>query len=168
MEENLVTNEESFKITTDKTADWALSKIHEAEIERNRLVSLAEEQIEDLKSRIEEINNKCHNDTAYLKSLLAEYFQTVPHKETKTQETYKLLSGSLVFKKPSQKIIHDDNALIAALDGTEFVEIKKSLKWGEYKKNLVISDGEVIDGTTGEVVKACNVEDVPASFDVKF
>ena len=168
MDENLITNEESFKITTDKSADWALSKIHEAEIERDRLVTLAEEQIKDLEDRITEIKNKCNNDTAYLKSLLAEYFQTVPHKETKTQETYKLLSGSLVFKKPSQKINHDDSTLITALDGTEFVEVKKSLKWGEYKKTLVISDGEVIDGNTGELIKGCSVEDVPASFDVKF
>lgn len=160
--------EETFKIDNDKAADWAITQIHEAEDERDRLIKLAEDQIKDLKDRIEELTTKCHNDTAYLKSLLAEYFAKVPHKETKTQESYKLLSGSLVFKKPSQKINHDDEKLIEYLDGTEYVETKKSLKWGEYKKVLAISYGEVINSETGEVIQACTVEDVPGSFDVKF
>jgi TolA-binding protein len=160
--------DESFTITNDKSADWALSQIHEAQIERDRLVTLAEEQIKDLEDKINEIKTKYETDTAYLKSLLAQYFQTVPHKETKTQETYKLISGSLVFKKPSQKINHDDDALIAALDGSEYVETKKTFKWGEYKKNLQIVDDKVIIAETGEIVEACSVEDVAASFDVKF
>ncbi len=160
--------EETFKIENDKSADWAIKQIHEAENERDRLIALANDQIADLKDHIEELVTKCDHDTAYLKSLLAEYFETVKSKETKTQKTYKLLSGTLVFKKPSTKINHDDDKLIKALDGTQFVEIKKSLKWGEYKKNLIISDNDVIDTTTGEVIEGCSVEDVPASFTIKY
>lgn len=161
-------DQQEFKIDNDKKADWAIAQIHEAEAERDRLIALAEDQIKDLTDRIAELKTKCSNDTGYLRSLLAEYFITVPHKKTKTQETYKLLSGTLVYKKPTVKINHDDEELLKYLEGTEYVEIKKSLKWGEYKKNLVISDGEVIDGTTGELIKACSIEDVPASFDIKF
>lgn len=160
--------EETFKIENDKTADWAVRQIHEAELERDRLITLAEEQIKDLNDRIDEFKNKCDNDTAYLRSLLATYFETVKSKETKTQKSYKLISGTLVYKKPSTKINHDDEKLIKALDGTEFVEIKKSLKWGEYKKNLIVSDNDVIDTTTGEVIEGCTVEDVPASFNIKY
>jgi phage host-nuclease inhibitor protein Gam len=162
--------EENFKIENDKSADWAIKQIHEAENERDRLIALANDQIADLKDHIEELVTKCDHDTAYLKSLLAEYFETVKSKETKTQKTYKLLSGTLVFKKPSIKINHNDDKLIEALDGTEFVEIKKSLKWGEYKKNLIIDidDNNVIDTTTGEVIEGCSVEDVPASFTIKY
>lgn len=100
--------------------------------------------------------------------MLATYFETVKSKETKTQKSYKLISGTLVYKKPSTKINHDDEKLIKALDGTEFVEIKKSLKWGEYKKNLIVSDNDVIDTTTGEVIEGRTVEDVPASFNIKY
>ena len=160
--------EDAFKIENDKTADWAIAQIHDAEIERDRLITLAEEQIEDLKDRIEELKAKCDNDTAYLRSCLAMYFETVPSKETKTQKSYKLLSGTLVFKKPSVKINHDDEKLLKFLDGTEFVETKKSLKWGEYKKVLAISGDDVIDSETGEVVEGCSIEEVPASFNVKF
>lgn len=160
--------EETFKIKDDKTADWAITQIHEAENERDRLIALAEEQISDLKHRIEELQTKCDNETKFLRSCLEMYFDTVTTKETKTQKTYKLLSGTLVFKKPSVKINHDDEKLLDFLDGTEFVETKRSLKWGEYKKLLSISGNDVIDTETGEIVEACSIEDVPASFTIKF
>ena len=160
--------EETFRIEDDKTADWAVSQIHEAEEERDRLITLAEEQIKDLTDRIEELKTKCDNETAFLRSHLEMYFNTVPSKETKTQKSYKLLSGTLVYKKPSVKINHDDEKLLEFLDGTEFVETKKSLKWGEYKKILTISGGDVVDSETGEVVDGCTVEDVPASFNIKY
>ena len=160
--------EETFKIENDKSADWAIRQIHEAENERDRLIKLAQDQIDDLTTKIQELTEKCNNDTAYLRSCLEMYFNTVPTKETKTQKTYKLLAGTLVFKKPSVKINHDDEKLLDFLDGTEYVETKKSLKWGEYKKILTISGDDVIDSETGEIVEACSIEDVPASFTIKF
>lgn len=160
---------ESFSITNDNLADWAIRKIKEEEAERDRLIEIAENQIADLNQQISQLKENCDNKTKFLKGHLQIYFSTVPHKETKTQETYKLLSGSLVFKKPSFKISHNDDQLVALLDGSEFVEIKKSLRWGEYKKILDITDEHnVIDKITGEIIEACSVEDVPASFDIKY
>lgn len=166
--------EETFKIENDQTADWAIAQIHEAEEERDRLTTLALNKIEELKAKIEELNTKCDNDTAFLRSCLVEYFQTVPSKETKTQKSYKLLSGTLVFKKPSFKITYNDEKLIEYLennDGKDFIKIKKSVDWAEFKKNLSISGlGDVVDTELGTVIPAdvCTVEDVPASFNIKY
>lgn len=163
--------EETFKIDNDKKADWAIAQIKEAEAERDRLITLAEEQIIDLNDRIEELKNKCINDTKYLRSCLAEYFETVPTKETKTQKTYKLLSGTLIFKKPSVKINHDDDKLIEYLknnNANDYIKIKESIDWAEFKKNLTIEGDNVIDIDTGEIIEACKVEDVPATFNIKF
>lgn len=162
---------ESFAITDDKTADWALRKIREEENERDRLIEIANDQIAELNLRISQLSTRCDEKTRYLKGHLARYFETVPHKDTKTQETYKLLSGSLVMKKPGVKIIHDDDKLLAYLESNKedsYIKIKKSIDWAEFKKKLAVSDGEVIDSETGEIIKACSVEDVPASFDIKF
>ena len=167
-------DEERFVIMDDKTADWALDQIKAAEDERDRLIALANEKINELTERIKELNEKCERDTAYLKGCLFEFFGTVPHKETKTQSTYKLLSGSLVFKKESTKIEHNDDALIKYLeenDGAEYIKIKKSVDWAEFKKNLTVSDsGEVIDSELGTIIPtdACTIVDVPATFNVKF
>lgn len=170
----MINVEETFKIDNDKAADWAITQIHEAENERDRLITLAEEQIKDLTDRIEELKTKCNNETAYLKSCLAVYFETVKSKETKTQKTYKLLSGTLVFKKPSTKINHNDEKLLEYLeanDGDDYIKIKKSVDWAEFKKNLSISDnGEVIDTELGVILNSdiCDIEDVPASFNIKY
>lgn len=160
--------EEQFTIDNDKTADWAICQIHEAEEERDRLITLAQSQIDDLNKRIEDLKARCESDTAYLKSMLAMYFNTVKSKETKTQKTYKLISGTLVYKKPAVRINHDDEKLIELLNETEYVETKKVLKWGDYKKNLISVGNDVIDSTTGEIVEACSIEEVPASFSIKY
>ena len=161
-----------FIIDNDKTADWAISKIKEAEMERDRLIMLASEQIADLEEQIEEFKKKCNNDTAYLKSRLAVYLDTVKTKETKTQRSYRLISGTLVFKKPSVKIGHDDEKLLKYFEengDTEYIKIKKSIDWAEFKKHLAIMDDNTIVNTeTGEIIEACTVEDVPASFDIKY
>lgn len=166
--------EDSFKIENDKTADWAITQIHEAETERDRLIKLAQDQIEDLNNKIKELEAKCENDTKYLKGCLAMYFDTVPSKETKTQKTYKLLSGTLVFKKPVTKIVHNDDKLLEYLeenDGKDYIKIKKSIDWAEFKKTLTISDdGEVVDTELGTVIpeEVCTLENVPASFEIKY
>lgn len=166
--------EEGFKIDNDKTADWAITQIHNAEDERDRLITLAEEQIQDLTNRIEELKAKCDNDTKYLKSCLAMYFETVNSKETKTQKSYKLLSGTLVFKKPSVKIIHNDEKLIEYLktnDGTDFIKVKESVDWAGFKVMLTVTENnEIVDTGLGTIVPSdvCGLEEVPGSFDVKF
>lgn len=166
--------EETFKIENDKTADWAITQIHDAEIERDRLISLAEEQIKDLTDRIEEFKTKCDNETAYLRSCLIEYFNTVKSKETKTQKSYKLISGTLVYKKPSVKIAHDDEKLLEYLeknDGEDFIKTKKSVDWAGFKKCLSISDdGQIVDNELGVIIDSdiCSIEEVPASFNIKF
>ncbi len=164
---------EGFKITDDKCADWALRTIRDEESERDRIIEIAKDQIAELEAQIQDITNKCENKTAFLKNCLAMYMTTVPHKETKTQETYQLLTGKLIFKKPSVKIIHNDEKLLQYLkdnDGAEFIKTKESVDWAEFKKNLTISENnEVIDTGLGTVIDAdvCGIEEVPASFDIK-
>lgn len=159
--------QERFVITDDKAADWAIEKIAEHEADRDRLINLANSKIEELQMQIEKVNARCETETSYLKSCLSEYFLGLPKKSTKTQTSYKLLAGTLVFKKPSQKIAHDDKVLIEALKGTEYIKVKESVDWAGFKKNLTIADNKVVDAATGEVVEGCSVEEVPGEFIVK-
>ena len=158
-----------FKVTNDNEAEWALDQIREVLSERDRLIEIAKNKISELNSQIDALNEKYENKTSYLKGLLGEYFMTVKHKETKTQESYQLLTAKLVMKKPSVKIVHDDEKLMEIYDGTELIDIKKSFKWGEFKKDLkIMDDGSVVDTVTGEVVDACKTEPVPGEFKIDF
>ena len=159
-----------FSINDDATADWALKKIKEEREEYERLTLIACEQIAEINLKMKHLEEAAERKTAFLKGCLAEYFKTVPHKTTKTQESYKLLSGSLVMKLGSQKMVKDDTALVEYFrqNGmSDYIKVKEEPKWAEYKKNLAIADGKVVDTTTGEVVDVVRVEDVPGTFDVK-
>lgn len=163
-------NTEGFYIKDDKTADWAVKKIAEERAELERLKALAQEQMQEIKDKISHMEELTERKTSFLKSCLAQYFETVPHKETKTQATYKLLSGQLVFKKPKQKLVKSDESLLAYLkenNMTEFVKTKEEPVWNEFKKNLEIIDGVVVNTVTGEVVEVVKVEEEAGSFEVK-
>lgn len=162
--------EERWVISNDNEADWAMKKIKAEYDETERLINIAKEQIEELNMEIERLNTECENKVSYYRGCLCEYFMTVPHKETKTQESYKLLHGSLVLKKASNKINHDDEKLVAWLKESgreEFLNTKVTPKWAEIKENLTIVDGKVVDTTTGEEVEACSVEETPEHFELK-
>lgn len=159
-----------FKIDNDKKADWALNIIAEERKEVERLKELAKKQIEEIEMKIKYIEEKSERKTAFLKSCLAQYFETVPHKSTKTQETYKLLSGSLIFKLPKQNMVKDDTKLLEYLKEnkmTEYIKTEEKPVWNEFKKTLSIVDGKVVDTSTGEVVEAVKAEEVAGVFDVK-
>lgn len=164
---------EGFVITDDNLADWALRKIRDEEAERDRLISIAQNQIQELQEKMKDPNEKCDRDTSFLKGCLAQYMNKVPHKSTKTQETYQLLTGKLVLKKPSQKmIVPDDNKLLDYLDKEsykDYIKTKCSPDWAGFKKILEIQNGDVINKETGEVInpEIIAIEDVPASFDIK-
>lgn len=159
-----------FKIDNDKKADWALNIIAEERKEAERLKELAKQQIEEIEIKIKYIEEKSERKTAFLKSCLAQYFETVPHKATKTQETYKLLSGSLIFKLPKQNMVKDDDKLLEYFHSNgmeEFIKTKESPAWAEFKKQLEVIDGNVIDTATGDIIDAVKVEESAGIFDVK-
>lgn len=88
-----------FRITDDRCADWAIRKIADERSEYDRLKALADEQIAAINEKVAAARKRMENGTSYLTSCLADFFATVPHKETKTTEKYRLLSGTLTFKK---------------------------------------------------------------------
>lgn len=163
--------EKTFEIEDDKQADWALEKIREEEAEAERLEKLATAKISELENQIFCIRKKCENSTKFLKGALRVYLDKVKSKETKTQRSYTLLNGSIVEKKPCKKMVKNDNDLLNYVKeyAPQFIEMTEKVKWDKMKKSLVISkSGEVVNAETGEVVSGVVVEDVPASFSVKF
>lgn len=162
---------DDFMIKDDKEAEAILAQIKEAEEEKDRLIALAKDQIANLNNKIRDLEAKYANTTAFLKSRLGAYLDTVKAKETKTQKSYKLLSGTLVLKKPSFKITYDNEKLIEYLkanDGSGFIKTQESVDWAGLKSGLMISGDDVINAETGEIIEGCSIEEVPASFDIKF
>lgn len=162
---------EGYAIMNDNEADYALEQIAQAKEEYDRLTAIADEKISELKAKKDQLQESYDKKVAYYRFKLQQFFETVPHKETKTQESYKLLSGSLVKKKAAQKIVNnDENSLISWLksNGEEsYIKTEEKVSWGEFKKNLSIVDGVVVNNLSGEVVDCVSIEETEESFDIK-
>ncbi|MGI5885423.1 MAG: host-nuclease inhibitor Gam family protein [Candidatus Spyradocola sp.] len=157
-----------FVIDDDAKADWALEKIAEAEAERDRLHRVCQMRIDQFKAKMDEADRDCERERTYFLGLLSNYFDRVPHKATKTQETYALPSGKLVYRRPSMAAVKDDAALLAwaRVSAPEYVETVSKAKWGELKKVLKVSGDRYIYPETGEVVDGARLEETPGRFEV--
>ena len=145
---------DSFTITDDRKADWAIECILKEEAERDRLIELANEKIKELNERKAAIAEKCEMDNSYLKMLLRQYFETVPKNATKTQESYKLLSGKLVLKRQAPEFVRDDKVMTewAKASAPSFIKVVESVNWADLKKQTTVKGEAVVFTETGEVV----------------
>lgn len=145
-----------FRINDDRCADWAIRKI-------------ADEQIAAINEKVDAARKRMENGTSYLTSCLADFFATVPHKETKTTEKYRLLSGTLTFKKGTTKTKLDETKLVPWLKANgygELVKVEESTRWADLKK-LLSYTGDIATLTeTGEIVEGVTVYETPGIFTV--
>lgn len=162
MSELLMAENADFVIDTDAKAEWALTKIREARADRDRWV-------EWYKAKIDEITQQTDFDTMNLERMLADYFATVPHKKTKTQESYKLPGGKLVLKTQNPEYTRDDKAVIewAKANGLpQFVKVEEKLAWQELKDATAVFEGHIVT-EDGEIVPGVEVTNREAKFVVE-
>ena len=56
--------------------------------------------------KVDEVNQKCDNNVAFQKRKLRDYFESVPHRSTKTMEAYDLPHGRLSIGFDSRQRSH--------------------------------------------------------------
>lgn len=158
-----------FEINDDATAEWALKKVLSAKRERERLLALIKTEREDLDRKEERAEKRYEADTSYLLSKLNAYLDKVERKKTKTQESYQLLSGKLVRKFATQKLVPDDEALLewCKKNAPEYIKHEETPMWSKVKSKFAIANGIVICAETGECVTCVSVEEKPSAFEVK-
>ena len=161
---------EGFVIDTDQKAEWALRKIREHRADMNRMAMVCDAEIERYEQIKRDAADKCTRDCAYIESMLYAYFVTVPHKATKTQESYKLPTGALKQKTREPEYVRADAEIIAWLNDQgmkDFVEVKPSLKWAELKKVIAANGEAAIYPETGEIVPGVKVVEREPVFTVE-
>ena len=138
-----------FIVDNDQKAEWAARKIREARQDTQKWTEYYERQLSAIR--------RANEDTeAYFAALLADYFETVPHKATKTQESYSLPSCKLVLKAQQPEFNRDEAVLCDYLDKKgrdDLVKITRRADWAALKKTLkVMEDGTCVDAD-GEIVE---------------
>lgn len=158
-----------FRIADDDVADWAIQKLAEKKAEYDRLSGLAEREIARITERVEAAKRKYEADSAFLTDRLAEYFETVPHRKTKTTEKYQLLHGTLTKKLGGITFKRDDAKLIEWLRTNgrgDLVKVKEEPAWGDLKKLIDPTGAMAVLKETGEIVEGIEVEAAPDTFKV--
>ena len=158
-----------FRIADDDCADWAVKKIAEEKAEFERIKNLGEQEISRIKERIAQAERRYNQNTEFLRQRLGEFFDSVPHKCTKTTEKYRLLSGTLTLKYGGIDAKRDDTALVPFLRETgheELVKVKEEVAWGELKKLLTFAGDTAIMTDTGEVVPGLTITTKPDTFNI--
>lgn len=156
-------NQEKFCVQDDRAAEWCLRKIAEAKAEKEKWKEYYAEQTR--KSAAE-----ADGRIAFFEGKLAEYFDSVPHKKTKTQESYALPSGKLVFKRQAPEYQRDETALLPWLreNLVSCVKVMESVDWAQLKGMLVIApDGETVTDDSGEIIPGLKAIQRPDVFQVQ-
>ena len=137
-----------FVIDSDSKADWACKVIKQEQAETERLQKTIDEEIMMLNEKKKYYAEQLENKTSFLKSKLANYFETVEKKELKTCFKYKLPSADLVFMKPAIKYERDNDKIISWLmehSKFEYIKTNPSVDWAELKNTDFFKE---IDGIT--------------------
>ena len=159
---------------TDTQADDLITEIKALQEEKQRYELIASQQIQVITDKLQAKHKYIESSIQFNKDQLRAFFLTVERKSTITQESYSLLSGKLVMKKATQKIIHDQSKTLewAKINAIEYIKdtVTSQLDWKGFKENLVISNGMIVDKVTGEElshVEGLSLEDVKEVFDIK-
>ena len=151
-----------FRVEDDLTAEWCLEQIRNANEEKAKWK-------EFYNSRYQSVCETCDRTIANMEAMLHAYFDTVPHKVTKTQENYALPSGKLVFKQQEPEYIRDDTEVIEWLKangGERFIKTKETLDWSGLKDTLNVM-GETVADKNGVVIPCITATERPDIFMVE-
>lgn len=140
-----------YTLKCDQDAEWALQKIKDAEAEKAKWKAFYAE-------RYKAVCESCDLTIQNMSAMLQTYFESVPHKVTKTQENYTLPGGKLVCKRQEPEFTRNDVEVIGWLKDNgkgNFVKTEEALDWGNFKKTLTVmgdtvadEDGQIIPGIT--------------------
>ena len=160
LDENLNKDEENdgmpdVCVLDDESAEYMLKRIREA----NEQYQKMEDWYELQKAKAAAVRDRT---VAWAERNLRAYFDMVPAKRTKTQQSYELPGGKLILKEQGPKYDQDDEQLVPWLKGcglNGLIKVKETANWAELKKMLketpdgtgmMTEDGEKVPGVTVE------------------
>ena len=165
-----IAGDESWRITDDSTADWALRRIawHTAQIVRRR--QFVQREIERLQAYLQAETERHERSTRFFEAHLRAYFGRLRAEGALgNRKTYRLPHGALQVRASGPKFERNDERLLPWAKAVGLVRIKEQPDWSAIKDRLHVTDSRaVVDRETGEVVPGVVVvEPAGETFSVK-
>ena len=147
------------KMNNDYQMEKLLKELTEFTKEKERLMLVAAQMRDEYQNKINMYQEEILKKEQYTKDVIHSLIDIEEMKDTKTQKSYQLVSGKIIIPKEKYnmklKAEYNENTI-----PDNFIEVKRSVKWGEYKKTLAIVDNQVINKETGEIVDNVEIEKV--------
>ena len=154
--------DESWVCENDQDAEWCISVIRQKQAEKEFWKAY-------YKKALDSVNATCDESIGRMEMFLRQYFNTVPHKVTKTQENYPLPSGKLVYKAQDVDFDRDDAAIIKHLHangGEKYIKVTESLDWQGLKSTVSVL-GEIVADENGAIIPGIKAIERPNVFKVE-
>lgn len=162
---------EAFIIDTDAKAEWAARRVRDTEKEWERLDMAAREMIRYYEDRRLDMRLEYEAKTDHLSHQLESYFETVPRKATKTQETYALPGYKLKRKRQQPTFTRDNDKLLSwardAIGSGILVRVKEEPAWDMIKASCIVEGEALVFEETGEIVPGVRVVERPPVFTIE-
>src|SRR5690625_3967018 len=165
LDEKEQVQEEGFKVTDDKKANWVLRKIKENNEQKIKNTEIAEEEIYKIEEWLEQVNQPLDRNSDHLQSLLAEYAMKKKQDDPKFK-SLKLPNGNLQFRKQQPKWSYDDKTLVTSLKQLrldEYIKVEEKPVKKDIKKVLRVAGNKAVT-ENGEVVEGIEIEERGESF----
>lgn len=157
---------EGFVIDDMGKARWAVDKIAEKRAEIDEIEKFAQMQINQIMAWAQRQKESANFEIGHFECLLEQFAQKeLADKKTKT---LKLPNGRLVMGRKTVAFKKNDESLMAFVkeNHKDFIKVKETVDWAEFKKTLRVEDGKAID-ENGEIVPDIEVTEVEGKFEVK-
>lgn len=146
-------------LNNDYQMERLLNELREFTDEKERLIDISKKMIEEYQDKVKFYEEQIQIKEEYTKGQIFSLIEVDKMKDTKTQKSYQLVSGKITITKDKYnmklKAEYNENTI-----PDNFIEVKRSVKWGEYKKTLTIVDNQVVNKETGEIVDNVDIEKV--------
>ena len=156
--------DERFFIENEGQLEWAFRKIQQAQDDNDN----QEKILAATKEYVEQHKKENQQTIEYMRGLIADYAEL--KKSEDPDYDYRGVLGRITWTKPKQVIVKtSDEELIKQFKGTDLVEKQEiaKLKWGDLKKDLIITpDGKAIT-SDGEIVSGVAVKEQPSTLAIK-
>lgn len=143
---------ESFRVTDDGTAGWALGKLHAAETERDRVKAVAAERRAAITEWETQTLKPIADRIGFFVSVLTDYRRQLHDADPKAPATYKLPEGDLKWSKGGtlSTVTTDPKAFAEFVEeygATGLVEYVPKVKADDVKKSTEFARHHAPDGT---------------------
>ncbi|KYC64717.1 host-nuclease inhibitor Gam family protein [Heyndrickxia coagulans] len=171
-EEQPAEERQHFEITGLDSLNWAFRKLSAFKAKEAEITELAKKERERIDFWEAEQKKSIQGDMEFFENLIQRYHaqRLAENPKAKTLSTPFGKSKSRTSKPAPEK--QDENKLLKYVTDNGLDEfIKKSVKWGDLKKNLKVTDIDgkavVVDTTTGMYVPGVTIKPAQTTFNVE-